>query len=136
MSSEEVPVLERPAGSGVQTKAVASWDVAPAAKANVVRVGVIGYGYWGPNIVRNFQGLESCEVVAVCDRSPDALKRARRVYPGVHLTTDFNEILTSPDIDAVAVITPVWTHFELAEQALPGCVDSQTPDNDTCREIR
>jgi predicted dehydrogenase len=57
-------------------------------------------------------------VAAVCDRSPDALKRARRVYPSLHLTTDFNEVLTSPDIDAVAVITPVWTHFDLAKSAL------------------
>ena len=45
--------------------------------ANVVRVGVIGYGYWGPNIVRNFHGLENCQVVAVCDKSPDALRRAQ-----------------------------------------------------------
>src|SRR5579864_9042652 len=62
--------------------------------ANVVRVGVIGYGYWGPNIVRNFHGLENCELVALCDTKPDALRRAHRAYPGVHLTTDFNEILT------------------------------------------
>jgi predicted dehydrogenase len=86
--------------------------------ANVARVGVIGYGYWGPNVVRNFYGLENCQVVAVCDKNPDALRRASRLYPGVHLTTDFSEILNSPDIDAVAVVTPVWTHFELAKSAL------------------
>ena len=84
----------------------------------VLRVGVIGYGYWGPNIVRNFHGLENCQVVAVCDKSPDALRRVNRAYPGVALTTDFNEVLTSPDIDAVAVITPVWTHYDLAKAAL------------------
>ena len=49
---------------------------------NVVRVGVIGYGYWGPNIVRNFHGLESCEVVAVCDKSPAALQRAQPAVSG------------------------------------------------------
>jgi predicted dehydrogenase len=86
--------------------------------SDAVRVGVIGYGYWGPNIVRNLHGLEKCEVAAVCDKSPAALNRAKRLYPGVNLTTDFKEILTSPDIDAVAVITPVWTHFELAKAAL------------------
>lgn len=86
--------------------------------ANVARVGVIGYGYWGPNVVRNFHGLENCQVVAVCDKNPDALRRANRLYPGVHLTTDFSEILNSTDIDAVAVVTPVWTHFELAKSAL------------------
>ena len=86
--------------------------------ADVVRVGVIGYGYWGPNIVRNLIGLEHCELAAVCDKSPAALKRASRAYPGVHTTTDFTEVLRSPDIDAVAVVTPVWTHFELAKAAL------------------
>jgi predicted dehydrogenase len=86
--------------------------------AGVVRVGVIGYGYWGPNIVRNFHSLESAAVVAVCDKSAAALKRARRMYPGLHLTTEFSEVLRSPDIDAVAVVTPVWTHYELAKAAL------------------
>jgi len=86
--------------------------------SDVVRVGVIGYGYWGPNIVRNLHSLDSCELVAVCDKNPAALKRASRAYPGVKLTTDFAEVLTSPDIDAVAVVTPVWTHYDLAKQAL------------------
>ena len=87
-------------------------------RAKPVRVGVIGYGYWGPNIVRNFQGLEHCQLVSICDKSPAALQRASRTYPGVQVTTDFGDILTSPDIDAVAVITPVWTHYELAKMAL------------------
>jgi predicted dehydrogenase len=86
--------------------------------AGVVRVGVIGYGYWGPNIVRNFHSLESAAVIAVCDKNAAALKRARRTYPGLHLTTDFSEVLRSPAIDAVAVVTPVWTHYELAKAAL------------------
>lgn len=86
--------------------------------SSIVRVGIIGYGYWGPNIVRNFHGLETAEVVTVCDKNPAALKRAGRMYPGVHLTTDFSEVLRAPDIDAVAVITPVWTHYELAKAAL------------------
>jgi predicted dehydrogenase len=118
MSSEQAPVLEHPAKMRPQLQGVAPWDVVAAPKAGVVRVGVIGFGYWGPNIVRNFHGLENCDVVAVCDKSPDALKRARHIYPAIHLTTDFNEILTAPDLDAVAVITPVWTHYELAKQAL------------------
>jgi predicted dehydrogenase len=85
---------------------------------SAVRVGVIGYGYWGPNIVRNFQSLENAQLVAVCDKSATALKRAARAYPRLHLTTDFSEVLRSPDIDAVAVVTPVWTHYELAKAAL------------------
>src|SRR3954471_10385966 len=82
------------------------------ARANVVRMGVIGYGYWGPNIVRNVRALDTAELIAVCDKSPAALRRAARAYPGVHLTSEFDEVLRSPDIDAVAVITPVWTHYE------------------------
>jgi predicted dehydrogenase len=92
---------------------------APASnRAGVVRIGVIGYGYWGPNIVRNFSALEGCELVAVCDRSEAALKRAGRANGNVRLTVDPQDILTAPDIDAVAVVTPVWTHFELAKAAL------------------
>jgi predicted dehydrogenase len=87
-------------------------------QASDIRVGVIGYGYWGPNIVRNFQSLDNCRLAAVCDKSVNALRRAHQAFPAVELTDDFNDILTSPDIDAVAVITPVWTHFELAKAAL------------------
>src|SRR6266545_6767241 len=86
--------------------------------ADSIRMGVIGYGYWGPNIVRNLSALDRCAVVSVCDRNPNALKRAQKAYPAVHLTTDFTEVLASTDIDAVAVVTPVWTHFELAKKAL------------------
>src|SRR5581483_3888942 len=85
---------------------------------NAVRVGVIGYGYWGPNIVRNFHNVDECDVVSVCDKSPDALRRVHKAYPSVELTTDINSVLRSPEIDAVAVITPVWTHYELAKAAL------------------
>lgn len=84
----------------------------------MIRVGVIGYGYWGPGIVRNFHAVEGCEVAAVCDKSPAALKRAKHAYPGVKVTMDPCDVLAATDIDAVAVITPVWTHFELAKKAL------------------
>jgi predicted dehydrogenase len=89
-----------------------------SAPADVIRLGVIGYGYWGPNIVRNASSLDGCELVAVCDKSHSALKRAGKAYPGVMTTSDCADIIKSPDIDAVAVITPVWTHFELAKAAL------------------
>ena len=85
---------------------------------HMLRVGVIGYGHWGPNIVRNLHGIDTCEVAAVCDKSPAALRRVSRVYPQVHLTTDLSEVLSSPNIDAVAVVTPAWTHFELAKAAM------------------
>ena len=83
-----------------------------------LRVGVIGFGYWGPNVVRNLYALEACEVTALCDQSPAALHRAGRVYPGLHTTTDACQVLAAPDIDAVAIVTPVWTHYDLARAAL------------------
>ncbi len=84
----------------------------------MIRVGVIGYGYWGPNIVRNLQGLDSTRVEMVCDSSPKAIARVHKAYPGLRTTQDSRELLRSPEIDAVAVITPVWTHYELAKEAL------------------
>jgi predicted dehydrogenase len=84
----------------------------------MIRVGVIGYGYWGPNIVRNLHGLDSTRVEAVCDKSPAALARVRKTYPGIRTVSDPVEILASPQIDAIAVVTPVWTHYELAKSAL------------------
>jgi predicted dehydrogenase len=84
----------------------------------MIRVGVIGYGYWGPNIVRNLNSLDSAQVVVICDRSPEAQKRANRAYPCVEVASDAAEVLRSPDIDAAAIVTPVWTHFELAKAAL------------------
>jgi predicted dehydrogenase len=85
---------------------------------NFLRVGVIGYGYWGPNIVRNFHGQERSRVVAVCDKSPKSQKRVKQTYPDMHVTDDANELLNATDIDVIAVVTPVWTHYELAKSAL------------------
>jgi len=84
----------------------------------MIRIGVIGYGYWGPNIVRNLYGLEGCQVAAVCDHSPPALKRAKQTYPDLPVTPNPSDLLTSAQIDAIAVVTPVSTHFELAKAAL------------------
>lgn len=86
----------------------------------MIRLGIIGYGYWGPNIARNFSQTEGVEVVSICDLDTEKLKRAMKAYPRLELTSDPNEILTSPKIDAIAVITPVATHFELAREALHG----------------
>jgi predicted dehydrogenase len=84
----------------------------------ILRVGVLGYGYWGPNIVRNFHGQERSRVVAVCDKSPKSLKRVLQNYPDMRTTDDAKELLTATDIDVIAVVTPVWTHYELAKAAL------------------
>jgi predicted dehydrogenase len=84
----------------------------------MLKFGVIGYGYWGPNIVRNLKSLEGCQVVGICDRSPAARKRSQATHPGVPVYSDAKELIGSPDVDAIAVITPVWTHYELAKAAL------------------
>src|SRR5215469_4804326 len=84
----------------------------------MIRIGVIGYGYWGPNIVRNLHGLDSTRVELIVDQSPSALARARKTYPNVATASDCKELLNSPKVDAVAIVTPVWTHYELAKRAL------------------
>src|SRR6202453_2267397 len=80
--------------------------------------GVIGYGYWGPNVVRNLTSLEDSQVLAIAEMSPAARERAQKAYPGIKVTPDASEVLSSTEIDAVAVVTPVWTHYELAKAAL------------------
>ncbi|MBU8932392.1 MAG: Gfo/Idh/MocA family oxidoreductase [candidate division Zixibacteria bacterium] len=85
----------------------------------MINIGVIGYGYWGPNLVRNFNALDDTTVTAVCDLRPERLEVVRRQYPAMKLlTSDANEILHANDIDAVAVVTPVSTHFALGQEAL------------------
>ncbi|MGH9686780.1 MAG: Gfo/Idh/MocA family protein [Candidatus Acidiferrales bacterium] len=84
----------------------------------MIRIGVIGYGYWGPNIVRNLHRVNSARVEIVCDKSALALARVTKAYPGIRTACDPSEVLRSPEIDAVAIVTPVWTHYELAKMAL------------------
>jgi len=84
----------------------------------MLKLGVIGYGYWGPNIVRNFSSHSDCKVVAVCDKNPAALTRVISRHPGVAVTADIDDIVGSPEIDAVAIVTPVSWHYDLAKKAL------------------
>src|SRR5690242_13588895 len=81
-------------------------------------MGVIGYGYWGPNVVRNFYNANNAVVSCVCDLSPKSLQRVRRNYPSMAVTTNPDDILLSPEIDAVAIVTPISHHFPLAKRAL------------------
>ena len=84
----------------------------------MLRMGVIGFGYWGPNVVRNFGSAEGVRVVSISDQNPEALKRAGKAYSGLELTSDYREIVRSTGIDAVAIVTPVSEHFHLAKEAL------------------
>lgn len=84
----------------------------------MIRVGVIGYGYWGPVVARNFHSVDGCQLAMVCDANPAALERAQKAYPGIPVTANAGDVVRSPAVDVVAVITPVWTHFEFAKAAL------------------
>src|SRR5881296_3484046 len=84
----------------------------------MLKLGVIGYGYWGPNIVRNFSSQPDCQLVAICDKKPKAVAQVLSRHPAVHATSDLAEVTDSPEIDAVAIVTPVSTHYELAKKAL------------------
>ena len=84
----------------------------------MIGIGVIGYGYWGPNLVRNFSQAQGARVIAVCDQRPERRAQVEQVYPSVKTYADVSEMLSNPAVDAVAVATPVSTHFPLALQAL------------------
>ena len=84
----------------------------------MITVGVIGYGYWGPNIVRNFAELPDVRVAWVIDLQPERLARVRARYSSTSVGTDHNDVINDPSVDAVVIATPVRTHFELGMAAL------------------
>lgn len=84
----------------------------------MVKIGVIGYGYWGPNLVRNFSELQDGQVVAVVDQDPKKLEVVQKRYPAIKTTTHFQDLLEDSSIDAIAIATPVNTHFELGMAAI------------------
>jgi predicted dehydrogenase len=84
----------------------------------MIKVGVVGFGYWGPNLVRNFNIPGKCQVAMVVDLDPKKLSKAAERFPGVRLESDVATLWNDPEIDAVAIATPVRSHFALAEAAL------------------
>jgi len=84
----------------------------------MIKIGVIGYGYWGPNLVRTFAEAQQGTIVAVSDLDPKKLATVNKRYPAVKTTNDFQDLLRNPEIDAIAIATPVSTHFEFAMAAL------------------
>lgn len=87
-------------------------------KRTVINVGVIGYGYWGPNLVRNFVALDESSVTMVADRDESRLANLHKVLPSIPSTRDAHCLIESAGVDAVAIATPVSTHYELAKAAL------------------
>lgn len=84
----------------------------------MIGVGVVGYGYWGPNLVRNFFDIPGADLRWVCDLRTERLARLRVRNPAVQITEDVSQVLRDPKVDAVAISTPVSTHFDLAMLAL------------------
>jgi predicted dehydrogenase len=87
-------------------------------RIEVINIAVVGYGYWGPNIVRNFQEHDEACVVLCCDISPSRLALVKSRYPKVEVTENFNNVLSDTGVDGVAIVTPVATHYEFARRAL------------------
>jgi predicted dehydrogenase len=84
----------------------------------MINVGVIGCGYWGPNLIRNFNSFTDVNMVMAADLNPEKLAHLKKSYPHLVTSTDYHDIVNSPEIDAVAVVTPVLTHYKIARDAL------------------
>lgn len=83
-----------------------------------LNVGVVGCGYWGPNLIRNFNQLPQCNMKICCDLDKEKLERMRTLYPSIGTTDNIEDILNDPSIDAVAIATPVYTHYKLGSRCL------------------
>lgn len=83
----------------------------------MIKIAVVGYGYWGPNLVRNIQELGDANVIFCCDMAPERLTQAKSKFPSLEITTKYEDVLNNPSVDAVVISTPVSTHYELAKKA-------------------
>lgn len=81
-------------------------------------IAIVGSGYWGPNYIRNIDGMKTAQVKWVCDLDVDKLKLVSDKYPTIQTTTDYDQVLKDPSVDAVIIVTPTQTHYELAKKAL------------------
>ena len=84
----------------------------------VPEIAVVGCGYWGPNLIRNFNSLSECKVKKICDTNPERLVHMKKVYPEIQTTSDFDEVINDTEINAIAIATPVRFHFEQAKKSL------------------
>lgn len=83
-----------------------------------LKVAIVGYGYWGPNLVRNFNEIETAEVAYVCDLREDSLRKVKRKYPAVQVTKNYDEVLADESVEAIIIATPTKTHYPIAKKAL------------------
>jgi predicted dehydrogenase len=84
----------------------------------MIGIAVVGYGYWGPNLVRNFCEVPGARLVSVCDVRTERLAGVQKRYPAVEITANYDDLLRDPRVDAIAIATPVSSHFDLARRAL------------------
>lgn len=84
----------------------------------MIKIGVIGCGYWGPNLIRNFSQLEEVDVAYVCDLDELKLSRIKKVYPNIKTAQNYLEILKDPEVKGVCIATPLETHYKIAKEAL------------------
>ena len=84
----------------------------------MIKVGIIGYGYWGPKILRNFNATEGCEVLTIADQNTKAIAKARKSNPKIKIFKDYKKITRAKNIDVVAVVVPVSMHYEITKDAL------------------
>ncbi len=109
-------------------------------KKDTLSVGVIGCGYWGPNLIRNFNSLRECRLTMVCDPCQERIEHMRSLYPQVRTTRDPEKIISSPEIDALVIATPVRTHYPLARMSLESgkhtFIEKPMAESSTqCREL-
>src|SRR3954462_81623 len=83
-----------------------------------MKVAVIGAGYWGPNLIRNFLALDEVEAVVACDRDENRLAKMRKSFYGIETATDNGSVIDRSDVDIIVIATPVSTHHEIAKRAL------------------
>ncbi len=83
-----------------------------------MKIGIIGYGYWGPNLTRNFHNQEDCEVKWIIDSRPERLELVSKTYPAINTSTDKNDLMQDKEVEAIVIATPVFLHYELGKEAL------------------
>ena len=84
----------------------------------MINIAVAGYGYWGPNLVRNIQDSKDARVVSCCDASGERLAQVTSKYPSIEVTTNYDDLLNDPAVDAIVISTPVATHYDFARRAM------------------
>jgi predicted dehydrogenase len=108
----------QPDDSRDRHKGEPGWRAEVSVSQESMRIGVAGLGYWGPNLARNFSAVPGCELSWCCDADPQATERISRQFPGARISNDLEELLADPDLDAVALATPVPSHAELSARVL------------------